>query len=82
MKPLLSAWLYEHDNGDVEWTIRSHPQVEALGLRPVSPHGLVRGDDAVDGSSADALDVTIAIDALAARLSRLADSAAWSHPLF
>jgi hypothetical protein len=82
MKPLLSAWLYEHDNGDVEWTIRSHPRAEALGLTPVIAGGRVRGPDVVGGSSSDVEDISIAIDTLGARLVRLADSAAWSHPLF
>jgi hypothetical protein len=82
MKPLLSAWLYAHDNGVVEWTIRSHPTAEDLGLTPLNSGGRVKSDDPVDGSRADPEDIGIALGIVGARLVGLSCSAAWSHNMF
>jgi hypothetical protein len=82
MRPLLSAWLYERDGGDVEWTVRSHPLAEAGGLAPVVAGGVVHKSDTDDTFGFDPEDVGIALSIVAARLIRLADSAAWSHNLF
>jgi hypothetical protein len=82
MKALLSAWVYEHDNGDVEWTVRSHPRAEALGMASVIAGGRVHAADPDDAAGSDPADVIIACEVIGARLIRLSDSAAWSHPLF
>jgi hypothetical protein len=82
VRALLSAWIYSHDNGDVEWTVRSHPTAEAMGLAPVISGGRIRAahPDVQAASIPD--DVEVAITVLAARLERLADSACWTLDLF
>jgi hypothetical protein len=82
MKPLLSAWVYAHDNGDVEWTVRSHPTAEAMGLAPVISGGRIRAAHPDEQTTCTPDDVEVCLTVLAARLERLADSACWSFDLF
>lgn len=81
MRPLISAWLYEDDDGSVEWSVRSHRRAEELGLAPVIAGGRVHASDPSDPPSSDPEDVSVALSIVGARVIRLSDSAAWSHHL-
>jgi hypothetical protein len=69
-------------SGQVRWSVNSHPTGEALGLIPYSSYLRVGEPVRDEDPYAIAHYAGLAHAALAARLLRIADNAAWSIPLF
>lgn len=82
MRILVNAIVQEDQDGNVHWALVSGLRAEAMGLGPINARGTVGHGDDFDPAAGDPEAVSLACELLAARLGRVADSAAWSHSLF
>jgi hypothetical protein len=82
MKILIDATVWQEDDGSIVWTVDTRPAVEAMGLAPAHNRGVVGVSGGLDQDDEIPEIVSVAIECLAARLARHADSATWSHRLF